>query len=43
MFPMLWETVNPVNEIISEAKSVGAAVMLDGAQAVHHLKVDVQS
>ena len=35
-------TVNPVSEIISEAKKVGAAVMLDGAQAVHHLKVDVQ-
>lgn len=35
-------TVNPVTEIISEAKKFGAAVMLDGAQAVHHLKVDVQ-
>jgi cysteine desulfurase/selenocysteine lyase len=35
-------TVNPVNILISEAKKVGAAVMLDGAQAIHHLKVDVQ-
>lgn len=35
-------TVNPVEKIISDAKKVGAAVMLDGAQAIHHLKVDVQ-
>ncbi|MFT4526433.1 MAG: cysteine desulfurase/selenocysteine lyase [Granulosicoccus sp.] len=35
-------TVNPVRELISEAKKVGAAVLLDGAQSIHHLKVDVQ-
>lgn len=34
-------TVNPVNEIISAAKSVNAVTLLDGAQAVPHMKVDI--
>lgn len=36
-------TVNPVAEIISEAHAHGAVVLVDGAQAVAHLKVDVQA
>jgi cysteine desulfurase/selenocysteine lyase len=34
-------TINPVAEIIRQARQVGALVLLDGAQAVSHLKVDV--
>lgn len=34
-------TVNPVAEIIEEAHRCGALVLLDGAQAVPHLPVDV--
>lgn len=36
-------TVNPVKEIIDKAHTVGAKVLVDGAQAVQHLKVDVQA
>lgn len=36
-------TVNPVEKIISLAKSVGAKVFIDGAQAVSHFPVDVQA
>ena len=36
-------TINPVQTIISEAHNVGAKVLLDGAQSVQHLKVDMQS
>ena len=36
-------TVNPVREIIEAAHAVGAPVMLDAAQAVPHLAVDVQA
>ena len=36
-------TVNPVREIIDAAHAVGAPVMLDSAQAVPHLAVDVQA
>lgn len=36
-------TINPVDELISKAHSFGALVLLDGAQAVPHQKVDVQS
>ena len=36
-------TVLPLSEIITEAKSVGAYVLVDGAQAVPHSKVDVSS
>jgi cysteine desulfurase/selenocysteine lyase len=35
-------TVNPVKEIIAKAHAKGAVVLVDGAQAVPHLKVDVQ-
>lgn len=36
-------TVTPVQEIVRAAKSVGAAVLADGAQAAPHMAVDVQS
>lgn len=36
-------TINPVKEIIDKAHKVGAAVLIDGAQAAPHLKVDVQA
>lgn len=35
-------TINPVKEMIEKAHKVGAAVLIDGAQAVPHLKPDVQ-
>jgi cysteine desulfurase / selenocysteine lyase len=35
-------TVNPIKEIIQMAHRAGAKVLVDGAQAVPHLKVDVQ-
>jgi cysteine desulfurase / selenocysteine lyase len=35
-------TINPVHEIIAAAHRRGIPVLLDGAQAVPHLKVDVQ-
>jgi len=34
-------TIHPVSELIEKAHSVGAIVLIDGAQAVSHLKVDV--
>ena len=36
-------TVNDLATIIAAAKSVGAAVLIDGAQATAHLPVDVQA
>ena len=36
-------TVNPVEYIIKKAHGVGAAVLIDGAQATPHLKPDVQA
>ncbi|MFM5339510.1 aminotransferase class V-fold PLP-dependent enzyme [Aeromonas veronii] len=36
-------TVNPVKEIVAAAKTVGAVTLIDGAQAVAHLEVDVQA
>ena len=36
-------TINPIVEIISLAHKVGAKVLIDGAQSVAHLAVDVQS
>lgn len=36
-------TVNPVRRIIEKAHAAGAAVLVDGAQAVAHLAVDVQA
>ena len=35
-------TINPVKEMIAKAHRVGAAILIDGAQAVPHLKPDVQ-
>lgn len=35
-------TVNPVKAVIEKAHAVGAKVLIDGAQAVAHYKVDVQ-
>ncbi|MCH5235587.1 MAG: cysteine desulfurase [Muribaculaceae bacterium] len=35
-------TVNPVKEMTAFAKSKGVTVLIDGAQAIPHLKVDVQ-
>jgi cysteine desulfurase/selenocysteine lyase len=35
-------TVNPVKEIIARAHAKGVPVLVDGAQAVPHLRVDVQ-
>ncbi len=35
-------TINPVNEIVTSAHSIGAKVLLDGAQAIQHLKVNVK-
>ncbi|WP_299764134.1 cysteine desulfurase [uncultured Dokdonia sp.] len=36
-------TVNPIEHIIAEAHNVGAAVVIDGAQATPHIKPDVQA
>nr|MBP9212209.1 cysteine desulfurase [Bacteroidota bacterium] len=36
-------TVNPVSRIIAAAHAVGAKVLVDGAQAVAHTKVDVRA
>jgi cysteine desulfurase/selenocysteine lyase len=36
-------TINPVRRIVDEAHARGAVVLLDGAQAVPHLTVDVQA
>lgn len=35
-------TINPVKEIIARSRQTGAVVLLDGAQAVSHIKVDVR-
>ncbi len=35
-------TVNPIQEIINESHKVGAAVLIDGAQAAPHIKADLQ-
>ena len=36
-------TINPVREIIEQAHARGAVVLIDGAQAVPHLAVDVRA
>lgn len=36
-------TINPVKEIIASAHKMGAVVLLDAAQAMAHLEVDVQA
>jgi cysteine desulfurase / selenocysteine lyase len=35
-------TINPLKEIIQQAHAQGAIVVVDGAQAVPHLPIDVQ-
>src|SRR6185436_15124395 len=35
-------TINPVKQMVQLAHARGAAVLLDGAQAIAHLKVDVR-
>ncbi len=35
-------TVNPIKKIIDAAHAIGAAVLVDGAQAAPHIKADVQ-
>lgn len=36
-------TINPIESIIKQAHNVGAAVLIDGAQACPHVKPDVQA
>ncbi len=36
-------TVNPVQKLVQAARAVGAKVLVDGAQSVPHLPVDVQA
>jgi len=36
-------TINPIKEIITKAHHVGAAVLIDGAQASPHIKADMQA
>ncbi|MFD0863384.1 aminotransferase class V-fold PLP-dependent enzyme [Sungkyunkwania multivorans] len=36
-------TINPIEIIIEKAHAVGAAILIDGAQACPHLKADVQA
>jgi len=36
-------TINPIQEIVASAHKVGATVLVDGAQACSHLKIDVQA
>ena len=36
-------TINPIDDIIRKAHSVGAVVLIDAAQAVPHMSVDVQN
>ena len=35
-------TINPVKKIIDKAHGLGVPVLIDGAQAIQHLKVDIQ-
>jgi len=35
-------TINPIKEIVAQAHRSGALVLIDGAQSVPHLRVDVQ-
>ena len=36
-------TINPVGDLTRQAKAAGATVLVDGAQAVPHMRVDVQA
>lgn len=35
-------TINPIKTIIDKAHAVGAKVLIDGAQSIQHLQIDVQ-
>ncbi len=35
-------TVNPIKDIVSAAHAVGAKVLVDGAQSIQHMKIDVK-
>lgn len=35
-------TINPVKELIAKAHQIGAKVLLDGAQSIQHLTIDVK-
>lgn len=35
-------TINPVEQIIQKAHQIGAKVLLDGAQSIQHLQIDVK-
>lgn len=36
-------TINPIEEIIEKAHAVGAKVLIDGAQSIQHMRVDMQA
>ncbi len=36
-------TINPIQEIIDKAHEIGAAVLIDGAQAAPHIKADLKA
>jgi len=36
-------TINPIEEIIEKAHAIGVPVLVDGAQSIPHMKVDVQA
>ena len=36
-------TINPVRQMVAQAKAVGARVLIDGSQAVAHMPVDVRA
>lgn len=36
-------TINPVRDLVAAARAVGAKVLIDGAQSVPHMPVDVQA
>lgn len=36
-------TINPIEEIIEKTHAVGGYVLIDGAQSIQHIKVDVQA
>lgn len=38
----VWGRINPIDKIIARAKSVRALTVIDGAQAVAHMKVEVE-
>lgn len=36
-------TINPIEEIIEAAHNVGSLVIIDGAQSIQHMKIDIQA